>query len=68
MDINFHELPYVIYACFVLHNFCELNNKGLEKTKLPLLKIMRENFSQLFPVIDLELIVMSWSEKESEGH
>lgn len=22
MDINLQELPYVIYACFVLHNFC----------------------------------------------
>lgn len=26
MDINLDELPYIIYACFVLHNFCELNN------------------------------------------
>ena len=23
MNINFCDLPYVIYACFVLHNFCE---------------------------------------------
>ena len=23
MDINTEELPTVIYACFVLHNFCE---------------------------------------------
>lgn len=23
MDINIDELPYVIYACFILHNFCE---------------------------------------------
>ena len=23
MDTNMDELPYVIYACFVLHNFCE---------------------------------------------
>ena len=27
MDINSAELPYVIYACFVLHNFCELQNE-----------------------------------------
>lgn len=26
MDINLDELPYIIYACFVLHNFCELKN------------------------------------------
>ena len=24
MDINLDELPHVIHACFVLHNFCEL--------------------------------------------
>ena len=23
MDTNMNDLPYVIYACFVLHNFCE---------------------------------------------
>ena len=27
MDINRDDLPFVIYACFVLHNFCELNNE-----------------------------------------
>ena len=27
MDINLDELPYVIFACFALHNFCELNNE-----------------------------------------
>lgn len=25
MDINLTDLPNVIYSCFVLHNFCELN-------------------------------------------
>lgn len=29
MDINMSDLPNVIYACFVLHNFCELNNESL---------------------------------------
>ena len=29
MDINMDDLPYVIYACFVLHNFCELNNESV---------------------------------------
>jgi hypothetical protein len=23
MDINIQDLPHVIYACFVLHNYCE---------------------------------------------
>ena len=29
MDINLDELPYVIFACFALHNFCELNNESI---------------------------------------
>ena len=32
MDINMDELPSVIYACFVLHNYCEQDEKmGEEK-------------------------------------
>ena len=27
MDVNIDDLPYVIYACFVLHNFCEVNKE-----------------------------------------
>ncbi len=34
MDINLDELPYVIYACFVLHNFCELNNERIGEDKV----------------------------------
>ena len=26
MDINLKDLPNVIYACFILHNYCEANN------------------------------------------
>ena len=29
MDINLTELPNVIYACFVLHNFCDVNNERM---------------------------------------
>eukprot|EP00117_Sycon_ciliatum_P026674 scpid99960/ scgid21842/ len=29
MDINMDDLPHVIYACFVLHNFCEYNGESL---------------------------------------
>lgn len=25
MDINLEDLPFVIYACFVLHNYCEIH-------------------------------------------
>ena len=26
VDINISDLPQVVYACFVLHNYCEANN------------------------------------------
>ena len=29
MDIKITDLPSVIYACFVLHNYCEINNETL---------------------------------------
>ena len=34
MDINIDELPYVIYACFVLHNFCEFNNEIVSEERV----------------------------------
>lgn len=30
MDINIHELPFVIYACFVLHNYCEASKDKVD--------------------------------------
>ena len=27
MDVNLKDLPYVIYARFVLHNFCEIHKE-----------------------------------------
>ena len=27
MDINLKDLPNVIYACFVLHNFCKIRKE-----------------------------------------
>ena len=29
MDINIHDLPFVIYACFIFHNICELNHETI---------------------------------------
>ena len=29
MDINLDDLPTVIYACFVLHNYCEMNKESI---------------------------------------
>ena len=34
MDIDLDELPYVLYACFDLHNFCELNNQRIGDEKV----------------------------------
>lgn len=31
MDINIDDLPRVIHACFVLHNFCEINNDHVQQ-------------------------------------
>ncbi|XP_030008156.1 protein ALP1-like [Sphaeramia orbicularis] len=31
MDINIRDLPHVIYACFVLHNYCEVNKETLDE-------------------------------------
>ena len=34
MDINLEEVPCVIYACFVLHNYCECNNENVSDDKV----------------------------------
>ena len=34
MDINLDDLPFVIYACFVLHNFSEFNNESISDDKV----------------------------------
>ena len=34
MDINIDELPFVIYACFVLHNFCESNKESINEERV----------------------------------
>ncbi|XP_029975867.1 protein ALP1-like [Salarias fasciatus] len=30
MDINLNDLPFVIYACFVLHNYCEASGDAID--------------------------------------
>ena len=32
IDINLHDLPSVIHACFILHNYCEVNNNPVTPT------------------------------------
>ncbi len=34
MDINIQHLPKVIYACFVLHNFCEEKGEGIAEERI----------------------------------
>uniref|UniRef100_A0A3B3E024 Putative nuclease HARBI1 n=1 Tax=Oryzias melastigma TaxID=30732 RepID=A0A3B3E024_ORYME len=34
MDINLNDLPFVIYACFVLHNFCEINKDSIDDSRI----------------------------------
>lgn len=34
MDININDVACVIYACFVLHNFCELHNETIGEDKV----------------------------------
>ena len=34
MDVNLEKLPQVIYACFVLHNFCELNKEYINEESI----------------------------------
>lgn len=31
VDINLNDMPHVIYACFVLHNFCEVHNDSINE-------------------------------------
>nr|XP_057903307.1 interleukin enhancer-binding factor 2 homolog isoform X1 [Doryrhamphus excisus] len=31
MDINLKDLPFVIYACFVLHNYCEARKEPVDE-------------------------------------
>lgn len=34
MDINIDDFLYGIYVCFVLYNFCEINNERIGEDKV----------------------------------
>ena len=34
IDINLNDLPTVIYACFVLHNFCEIHKESISEDQV----------------------------------
>ena len=51
MDFKLEKIPTIIYACSVLHNFCERHsvyiNKEQVKTQLELLKTNETQFKNL---------------------
>ena len=34
MDINLDDLPIVVYACFVLHNYCEVHKESISDEQI----------------------------------
>ena len=38
MDINIEDLPYIIHACFLLHNFCELHKEPVHQNLVEAVK------------------------------
>ena len=34
MDLNIHDLPACIHACFILHNYCEMTNNPVPPTTI----------------------------------
>ena len=51
MDFKLEKIPDIIYACFVVHNFCERYSVSINeeqvKTQLELLKINKTQFKNL---------------------
>lgn len=44
MDINLGDLPTVIYACFILHNFCEMHNELISPEDVDLVQKYDKEF------------------------
>ena len=55
MDFKLEKIPDIIYACFVLHNFCERYSVSINeeqvKTQLELLKTNKTQFKNLADLI-----------------
>lgn len=47
MDIDMKYLPEVIYACFVLHNYCEINNDAIAKSRVEEAQRFDANFQPI---------------------
>ncbi|XP_035030944.1 putative nuclease HARBI1 [Hippoglossus stenolepis] len=49
MDINMNDLPFVIYACFVLHNYCELQGQPVDDESMnAALQVQLNRLNKLF--------------------
>ena len=64
MDINLKGLPYVIYACFVLHNFCESNNERMNEEHVRTAMDYDKQFQPQAPQNTLEMTAMRQKQKE----
>ena len=51
MDLKLEKIPTVIYACFILHNFCEQHNicidEELVKIQIEVINENKRNFRNL---------------------
>ena len=51
MDLKLEILPAVIYACFILHNYCEKNKLYIDeevvKSQIEILKKNEENYKNV---------------------
>ena len=44
MDISLKDLPAVIHSCFILHNFCELNNEQVSSYRVEVARKYDDQF------------------------
>ena len=49
MNLKLEDIPQLIYACFVMHNYCELNNTGLDEQVYRGSWILREKMNKQAP-------------------
>ena len=67
IDINIDELPFVVYACFILHNFCEINEgKASARWEWEWQSIMTGTFNHQLLLIDTEANAMKQRARECE--
>ena len=65
MDINMSDLPNVIYACFVLQNFCEDNSDSMNEDVVQS-PILYDRYFQ--PPVSSSIRIASSNETEGKTH